>query len=205
MKKTFLLSVSLLALCTACSVESDSVESVTKMERAIPAKSAFELSESATVLTQLYLDGNYGLTEISDIAKTVEGLAVSGSFAKEEGLDVSQYKAVSVTNLSQIIDQDWSVLNEITAEGHFKQQIIKMVESTDGLESFINVITNDKDLTAEEKQLLHEGIKMGTTALEGGIDDEWGKRKFTGYILSRQNSELNVVVTRTVLNIAMKQ
>ncbi len=205
MKKTLILSISLLALCSACSVESDSEVSVSNKEHVVKLNSVENLGQASLVLTKQYYDANNSELEIEEVVKAVEDLASAKSFLNEYGFLQQEYIAVSALDISKIVDKDWSVLNTEKYSTAFREQVWIMVNANENLDTFSKEIESNPNLSPSEKQILHDALKMSLVSLEGGVDDEWRKRKFMGYLIAQTNNDLNVVITATVLDIAMKQ
>ncbi|MBW3518826.1 hypothetical protein [Flavobacterium sp. NKUCC04_CG] len=205
MKKTLILSISLMALCTACSVESDSVVSVSNKEQVVKSTSISDLTSASLTLTKYFYNNNNSEMEIGELVKTVDGLAKSDSFLKEYSFLANAYASVSTEDISRIVDKDWSVLDNVMYSSEFQMQVLKMVNGEENLDSYSKEIASNPDLNLSEKQILFDGIKMSVVSLETGVDDEWRKRKFMGYLVAQYDNDLTVVITATVLDIAMKQ
>lgn len=205
MKKTLILSISLLALCSACSVESDSEVSVSNKEQVVKFNSVENLGQASLALTKQYYGTNNSELEIEEVVKAVEDLASAKSFLNEYGFLQQEYIAVSASDISKIVDKDWSVLNTVKYATAFREQVWAMVNANESLDSYSKEIESNPNLSPSEKQILHDALKMSLVSLEGGVDDEWRKRKFMGYLIAQTNNDLNVVITATVLDIAMKQ
>lgn len=205
MKKTLILSISLLALCTACSVESDSVVSASNKEQVVKSNSISDLTSASLTLTKYFYATNNSQMGISDLVKTVDGLAKSDSFLKEYSFLANEYASVSAENLSKIVNKDWTVIVNLKYSSEFQMQVLSMVNGEGNLDSYSKEIASNPDLNLSEKQILFDGIKMSLVSLETGVDDEWRKRKFMGYLVAQYDNDLNVVITAAVLDIAMKQ
>lgn len=206
MKKTLILSISLMALCTACSVESDSVVSVSNKEQVVKSTSISDLTSASLTLTKYFYNNNNSEMGIGELVKTVDGLAKSDTFLKQYNFLANAYSSVSTEDISKIVDKDWSVLDNVMYSSEFQIQVLKMVNGSENLDSYRKEIIGNPKLDQSEQQILLDGLEMSPVSyVEGGVDDEWRKRKLMGYLIAQAHNDLTVVITATVLDIAMKQ
>lgn len=204
MKKFLVLSVSLSLLLTACSVESDSEKIAQKKEQHLTQNKVSDLANAALDLEQKYKVDGETTSSIADIIVAAQDLAMAPEFISMHNLQTGGYVQTSVLAVNNILDLDESVILQSSYSIVFKEHVIDILNGQN-IEGFKEIVNMDQRLSSSQKEVLLNAIDFSLVSNEHGVDDEWRKRKFMGYILTQHISGLNVVITATVLNIAMKQ
>lgn len=205
MKKFLVLSVSLSLLLTACSVESDSEKIAQNKEQYLTENSISDLANAALDLERIYsLDGTNS-NSISEVVQASQDLAMSPDFIHAHALDTNGYVPVAAIAVQGILSLDESAIQQSSHSNAFKNHALNIINGQQNIQSFREIVMGDDRLLISDKKVLLDAIDFSLISSEHGVDDEWRKRKFMGYVVAQQVSSLNVVITATVLNIAMKQ
>lgn len=204
MKNFLVLSVSLSLLLTACSVESDSEKIAQNKEQYLTENSVLDLANAALDLERIYsLDGTNS-NSISEVVQASQDLAMSPDFINAHALQTNGYIPIAAVDVNNILELNGSLLERSSYSVVFKNHVVDIIDGQN-IQGFKEIIKSDPRLPMSEKKLLLDAINFSLISNEHGVDDEWRKRKFMGYVVAQDLSGLNVVITATVLNIAMKQ
>ncbi|GEM_PF-5033614 len=204
MKKFLVMSVSLSMLLTACSVESDSEKIAQNKEQYLNENSVSDLANAALDLERIYNLSGINNTSISEVIQASQDLAMSPDFIHAHALKTSGYISIDAVDVNNILVLDGSILEQSSYSLVFKNHVVDIIDGQN-IQDFKEIIKVDPRLPFSEKKVLLDAIDFSLIPNGHGVDDEWRKRKFMGYVVAQKISGLNVVITATVLNIAMKQ
>lgn len=205
MKKFLVMSVSLSMLLTACSVNSDSENIAQNKEQYLTQNSVSELANASLDLEQIYSSVGGSNASISEVIDLAQNLAMSPEFINNHALDTNGYVPVAAVAVQGILSLDESAIQQSSHSNAFKNHALNIINGQQNIQSFREIVMGDDRLLISDKKVLLDAIDFSLISSEHGVDDEWRKRKFMGYVVAQQVSSLNVVITATVLNIAMKQ
>ncbi|MCP1995146.1 hypothetical protein [Flavobacterium sp. HSC-61S13] len=199
------MSVSLSMLLTACSVNSDSENIAQNKEQYLTQNSVSELANASLDLEQIYSSVGGSNASISEVIDLAQNLAMSPEFINNHALDTNGYVPVAAVAVQGILSLDESAIQQSSHSNAFKNHALNIINGQQNIQSFREIVMGDDRLLISDKKVLLDAIDFSLISSEHGVDDEWRKRKFMGYVVAQQVSSLNVVITATVLNIAMKQ